>query len=277
MANSQTFTSLFTLADSHLSATKLQQSQSHTNGFTIPKLTSNNGSNSETYLIHPPDNTFIIPILNSRSSPNTNILSEQIANTLRARELKRQQELAEQEMLTKKLEEVEINNEADDYEIDLTQALQPLEDISPSLIIEEDAQSTGSVEELLNKNFFILEETEHVPSRAVEVLQQCKLDVEKLLKTKLHKKKVSPFGRVLCARYRKIAAPYIRDKTDNVQVKRFDFSTKSPDDEILERQKRPTAYNTYKTIETHNSLHLLLSGGVNWSSITPDKCKSSVT
>jgi hypothetical protein len=75
---------------------------------------------------------------------------------------------------------------------------------------------------------------------------QRKLDIQRIMNTK-SRSKVSPFGRVLCAKYKKVTYPYIIDKVDNMQVKRFDFNTKSPDDEIHERRKRPTVHITCNT------------------------------
>ncbi|VVC86341.1 unnamed protein product [Leptidea sinapis] len=243
MSDSSEYSSLFALVDSHLSKTSVKESQSNesTKGpFQIPFHNNEHGtSSSESYLLLQ-NARLPIPTFNISQSSITSVLAEQVSNMLKAKEKKKQEELQKLDSEMKKLKV----QEKDDYVIDLMQALQtPSTEMKPKSLCEEPLSSSSSFESLFQPKFsdFIDEKEKQ---KNPDPLKPCITVKSHLMKKKIKKGKCSEFGRVLSARLRPIAAPYLRQSIEsNIEV--FDFSTPSPCDIYKANLRKPTVSSTF--------------------------------
>ncbi|KAJ8738007.1 hypothetical protein PYW08_000602 [Mythimna loreyi] len=251
MTDSSSFTSLFALVDSHLSKCNLNDSPSdnaRVGSLPMPMLNLPRGL-SDTRLTSPPQR-LPIPTFSLSESPIANVLSEQLSNMLKAKELKKQQEI-EEEKLQEELRKMAI--EEKNCVIDLMKAVQKpgqpepqhtQEVISPSSSFES---LVLDYKEFVNNSAYRAESVDLSPPPEPEPLLPIKTDMSYILKQKIKMGKCSPFGKVLTSRLRPVAAPYLREKVPS-NIVRFDFSTKSPCDLIKEKLKRKpvhTSSNTY--------------------------------
>lgn len=252
MTDSSSFTSLFALVDSHLSKCNLNSSPSEdgrVGSMQMPMLNIPRGL-SDTRLTSPPQR-LPIPSFSLSESPITNVLSEQLSNMFKAKELKRQKEI-EQEKLQEEMRKMKI--EEQNCVIDLMKAIQKPGQTEPQQHTQETISPSSSFDSLvLDYNEFIsnspnrARSLELIPPPEPEPLLPLNTDMSYILKEKIKMGKCSAFGKVLTARLRPVAAPYLREKVPSTVV-RFDFSTKSPCDLIKEKLKRKpvhTSSNTY--------------------------------
>ncbi|XP_035435764.1 uncharacterized protein LOC118266416 [Spodoptera frugiperda] len=245
MTDSSSFTSLFALVDSHLSKCNLNDTHSEdgrVGNLPMPMLNFPRGL-SDTKLINPPPR-LPIPTFSTSESPIANVLSEQLSNMFKAKELKKQQEL-EQEKLQEEMRRMAL--EEKNCVIDLMKAIQKPQ--LPDLKTKEPSSLNSSFESLVldNKEFVTVlsRRTSEVglPIPEPEPLLPIKTDMSYILKQKIKRGKCSAFGKVLTSRLRPVAAPYLREKVPT-NIVRFDFSTKSPCDLIKEKLKRKPVHTT---------------------------------
>ncbi|XP_075991107.1 uncharacterized protein LOC142986476 [Anticarsia gemmatalis] len=185
----------------------------------------------------------------SDSSLN-DVLAMQLSNMFKARQARAEEEKRKAEL--KKAEEDLRKLELGDSScvIDLmpavqasqsqAQAVQPLSSSSSmeSMVIPDTADGNDDDGSFSNMDT----SADFKPEHPVLPITQ---DMSHMLKHKIARP--SAFGKVLCARYRPVAAPYLRVQVHNPNIKVFDFSTPSPDDIALERLRKPSFY-------TRNSL-----------------------
>ncbi|CAH0703175.1 unnamed protein product [Spodoptera exigua] len=246
MTDSSSFTSLFALVDSHLSKCNLNDTPSEdgrVGSLPMPMLNLPRGL-SDTGLSNPPPR-LPIPTFTLSESPIANVLSEQLSNMFKAKELKKQQEL-EQEKLQEEMRRMAL--EEKNCVIDLMKAVQKpqLPDLKPK---EEPSSINSSFESLvLDYKEFVANSPRRtsevgLPTPEPEPLLPIKTDMSYILKQKIKRGKCSAFGKVLTSRLRPVAAPYLREKVPT-NIVRFDFSTKSPCDLIKEKLKRKPVHTT---------------------------------
>ncbi|XP_038216229.1 uncharacterized protein LOC119835470 [Zerene cesonia] len=238
MSDSAGFSSLFALVDSHLSKTSVKESNSDgvsRSPFQIPSLRDGpNSSSSEGRLFSPLGQRLPIPSLSLSESPITNVLAEQVANMLKAKERKQQEE--EKKRMEEDMQKLKLNDDRDDYVIDLMKVLQtPYE---PELKVKDEILSSSSSFESIFEPKFIDSNVEPEP------LLPCITDMSYILDVKVRRGKASTFGKVLSSRLRPVAAPYLREKIES-NIKAFDFSTPSPCDVFREKLRKPTMSCTY--------------------------------
>ncbi|XP_068620000.1 uncharacterized protein [Battus philenor] len=226
--DSKGYSSLFALVDSHLSQTSLKNTSLNDNKNSDGVK---NGSLSESVLFSP-KNRFPIPSLSSNSSQITGVLTEQVANMLKAKERKHKEEKEKEDM--KKLD----NDE--DYVIDLMKALQTSYEPPPSSLPEEPLSRTSSFESLCKMN--LAEYEEEIKKKVDMPTLPCVIDMSYVIHKNKYKGLCSTFGKVLTSRVRPVAAPYLKEKIET-NIKSFDFSTKSPCDIIKENLRKPLPYN----------------------------------
>lgn len=123
----------------------------------------------------------------------------------------------------------------DHYFIDLVKAIEDTKGEHHVQINNEESRSSSPYM-LLEYKDIVLEEEVKIEENVFELPMT---DISYILKQNVKKVRCSPFGKVLSARLRPVAAPYLHDKTVTT-IKRFDFNSKSPCDCILEKLKRPT-------------------------------------
>ncbi|CAH0577845.1 unnamed protein product [Chrysodeixis includens] len=248
MTDSNSFTSLFALVDSHLSKCNLNDSPSEggrVGSMPIPMFNVQRGL-SDTELASPPQR-LPIPSFSLSESPIVNVLSEQLSNMLKAKELKKQQEI-EQVKIKEEIEKLRLEEKS--CVIDLMKAVQKPGQSQPRP--EEVLSSSSSFESLVidNTEFTIGSPKTHSPEivlKPPEPLLPITTDMSYILKQKVKSGKCSAFGRVITARLRPVAAPYLSEKVKS-NIIRFDFKTKSPCDLIKEKLKRKPTHsisNTY--------------------------------
>lgn len=182
--------------------------------------------------------------------PINDVLAIQLSNMFKAREAKEEEEKRKQEeMERQKLEQSSCL-------IDLMPAVQLPGQARPEDV--EILSSSSSLESVVIPDPpDVVENEEKEPERPLatipgldltpELIKSLKpfTDVSHVLKYK--RGKCSPFGKVLCARYKPVAAPYVRTYVPH-NIKVFDFSTPSPDDINLERMRKPSYYsNSYSS------------------------------
>lgn len=244
MTESSSFSSLLALVDSHLSKTSIQEqpegtSHSLSDHIKIPQFNNHNSAQSDTKLSFSPGQRIGIPTFNFSTTPvNINhVLAEQVSNMLKAKELKRQQAEEEQRLVE---ETRKLKLQEDSCVIDLMQALQTPYKPEP---VKKTLSCASSVESLFDPNFLDCDE-EIAPMKTPEPLLPCTMDMSYILHQKIRRGKCSNFGKVLTARLRPVAAPYLKEivKSDIV---RFKFDTPSPCDLIKEKLRKPSSYNTY--------------------------------
>ncbi|KAM3968610.1 uncharacterized protein ACR2FA_012102 [Aphomia sociella] len=253
MTESDSFSSLKALVDSHLSKTSVQGSLSEDiNGVSrripIPSFSGQNGTLSDTQLSFLPDSfPGKLPRLpfSQGESPITSVLAEQVSNMYKAKELKRQQE--EDMRLAEEMKQLQVEDNDSDYIIDLRIALTSNVDTSHALSPphnKEVLSNSSSLESLFKPKFLNSDDDDDVilePIKTPEPLLPCITDMSYILKQKIKRGKCSPFGKVLTARVRPVAAPYLREEIAS-NIVRFDFKTMSPCDLIKLRLRKPTTY-----------------------------------
>lgn len=254
MTDSSSFTSLFALVDSHLSKCNLNDSPSEdgrVGSLPMPMLNIPRGL-SDTRLTSPPQR-LPIPTFSLSESPIANVLSEQLSNMLKAKELKKQQDM-EQEKLQEQMRQMAIEEKS--CVIDLMKAVQKPGQPEPKHTQEVISPSSSFESLVLDYKEFVsnspnrassLDGMPPPPPLEPEPLLPIKTDMSYMLKQKVRMGKCSAFGKVLTSRLRPVAAPYLREKVPT-NIVRFDFSTKSPCDLIKEKLKRKpvhTSSNTY--------------------------------
>lgn len=245
MTDSSSFSSLLALVDSHLSKTSVQESRSEDgnsvrNRFPIPSLDDIQSSVfSDTRLSCSPGQRAPLPSVKLGDSPIQSILAEQVANMLKAKELKRLQE-EEKRKLEEQMSKIRL--EEQETVIDLMQALQTP---CPQPRVKEEVLSSSSSFESLFEPKFI--ECDAMPelSKTPEPLLPCKTDMSSILHKKVRKGKCSPFGKVLTSRLKPVAAPYMRLNIQS-DIVRFQFDTQSPCDIIKAKLRKPTCYVAYQ-------------------------------
>lgn len=235
MADSSQFSSLFALVDSHLSKVSLQDSSGSSN--TTSLLNSlRNGSVSEP-LLSDTRPRLPIPTLSSNESQIQSVLAQQIANMLKAKEKKQQEEKQ------RKLEEGSRRLEIDDEltTIDLLKAIQTPYN-KPQRKNQEAISNSSSLESLFEKDLNVSEVISKM--KTPQPYLPCIKDMSYILKRKVKMGKCSAFGKVLCSRLRPVVAPYLRERIPT-DIARFDFSTPSPCDIIKANLRKPTMSSTY--------------------------------
>lgn len=244
MTDSSSFSSLMALVDSHLSKTSVQESRSEdassaSNRIPIPSL-HGTGTLSDTLLSFSPGQRIPLPRFNLSESPIQNVLAEQVANMLKAKELKRQQE-EEKQRLAEEMKKLKL--EEDECVIDLMAALQKPCGPGPPPMQEETMSSSSSFESLFEPKFIDCDDAPET-TKPPEPVLPCITDMSYILKQKVKKGSCSAFGKVISSRLKPVAAPYLRDKI-KCDIVRFDFKTKSPCDCIKEKLRKPTCNVSY--------------------------------
>ncbi|CAB3226427.1 unnamed protein product [Arctia plantaginis] len=183
--------------------------------------------------------------------PINDVLAIQLSNMFKAREAKEQEERRKQQQ---KVEEMlSPESEASSCLIDLMPAVQLP---GQAQQLHTDTLSSGSSMEsiVMPDTADIVEDEVQVDlklvTRPVSPLKPITTDMSYILKHKIGK--CSEFGKVLCARYRPVAAPYFREYVPLTNVKVFDFSTPSPDDIVMERLRKPALYNANRAISVYD-------------------------
>ncbi|CAG9558600.1 unnamed protein product [Danaus chrysippus] len=243
MNESKAYSSLFALVDSHLSKTSVNESNSvgSHNEIQIPSLNGlRTGSLSETWLSQPPTQRLPIPTLNSGESPITNVLAEQVANMLKAKEKKQEEE--KKQKLEEELKKLKIEDEKNSV-IDLMKALQTSYHPEPMCHSQDILSSSSSFESLFELKFTDCDK-EPEKTKTPEPLLPCTTDLSYVLKNKVKKAKCSKFGKVVAAKLCPVALVYLRENIDTT-ITRFRFDTISPCDAIKEKLRRPTISCTY--------------------------------
>lgn len=250
MTDSSSFSSLFALVDSHLSKCNLNETPSEgaqVGSMPIPMFNVQRGL-SDTELASPPQR-LPIPSFSLSESPIANVLSEQLSNMLKAKELKKQQEI-EQVKIKKEIEKLRLEEKS--CVIDLMKAVQKPGQSQPRPESEQVLSSSSSFESLAidNSEFTVgspKTNTEEIVLKPPEPLLPITNDMSYMLKQKIKAGKCSAFGKVISSRLRPVAAPYLSEKI-TTNIIRFDFKTKSPCDLIKEKLKRKPTHsisNTY--------------------------------
>lgn len=250
MADSNSFTSLMALVDSHLSKTSMQASSSgdvdnQLYRLPLPSLTGGiNATLSDTRLSMSLGQRLPLSTRSLTDSPIQEVLAKQVSNMLKAKEKKKQQEeefaklAMEREKLAEEMRKLKLQE--DDGVIDLVKVVREsmnFKDIAPAPQKEETLSSSSSFESLFEPKFIDCEE-EPVKVKTPEPLLPCQTDMSYILKEKMRRGKCSAFGKVLTSRLRPVAAPYLMTHVHS-DIIPFDFSTKSPCDLIKEKLRKP--------------------------------------
>lgn len=242
MTDSNSFSSLLALVDSHLSKCNLQTNENTAlpKSIPIPGLNGIQKGLSDSRL-GSPSQIGPLPAFNASNSPISNILAEQVSNMLKAKEKKHQREYEEFDMNIIHPNLSEDNNLVEDEDmIDLVKAVKEQPYHCTPMQEKEESQGDSSEFGQYGKNLII----DDVPNDNLLIINPIlsKTDMSCILKHKVKMGKCSSFGKVLCARLRPVAAPYIHQKVVT-NIKRFYFNTKSPCDIISERLKKTTTYS----------------------------------
>lgn len=278
MGDSSSFSSLFALVDNHLSKTNIHQDcQPSTSGlgsFKMPSLHVQKGlsdtglpssgisSSSMRFpmpslsLSERPTNTDFARLFDSKTSdrddkagpskprvdmsdcPINDVLALQLSNMFKAREAKEEQKKQQERENLLKLEgsvclidlmpAVQVPGQIQPQHVDVISTSSSME----SLVIPEASDSMEDEDQ---------DKKMDLEARPVSPLKPITTDMSHMLKHRIGK--CSEFGKVLCARYRPVAAPYFRTHVPNKNIKVFDFSTPSPDDIVLAKLRKPAYYN----------------------------------
>ncbi|XP_045458664.1 uncharacterized protein LOC123669044 [Melitaea cinxia] len=244
MADSTMYSSLFALVDSHLSKSSVQDNGENTEdtsfkvpSFKIPPL----GSLSESSLTLPPCQRVPISQSGMNEKPIQSVLAEQVANMLKAKELKKQEE--ERLKIEEEIKRLKIEDEKNSV-IDLMTAIQIPSERQHITYRQEPLTTSSSCESLFNLNFADCDDDEPQKTKTPEPLLPCNTDMSYILKQKIKRDKGSPFGKVLTSRLRPVAAPYLNHKYPT-SIVRFAFNTPSPCDIIKANLRKPTMSSTF--------------------------------
>ncbi|CAF4843896.1 unnamed protein product [Pieris macdunnoughi] len=247
MADSTEYSSLFALVDSHLSKTSIRSDKSPKNTFILPSLGNvPNCSTSEGQIKTPlaprfPTSPFTVGV---SESPIKNILAQQVANMLKTKERKQQED--RDQKLVKDMQQFNLIDNSD-YVIDLMKAVKTPYKFERQEVKDEEVLSSSSSFESL----FELKLTDSVEDTKIsdisEVPLPCTSDISYILSKKVCEGQPSTFGKVLTSRLRPVAAPYLHENI-NRSIKVFDFSTPSPCDIHKQRLRKPTMSSTYTSI-----------------------------
>lgn len=230
MTDSSSFSSLLALVDSHLSKCNLQDNDSPG----ILPLNGIHNGNSDIHL-QSPSHKLPLPPFSLSDSPINKVLADQVSNMLKA---KAQKEQEAKENLANSLKKLSL--EKDDDFIDLTKAIQePKHHYIP--INDEESRMSSPDFLPLDSEEFVLDDEPKTEEPVLLEFRPCTIDMSYKLKQKFKRPKCSPFGRVMSARWRPVAAPYLHERIES-NIKRFDFSLRSPCDCISEKLRRPTTY-----------------------------------
>ncbi|KAJ0184006.1 hypothetical protein K1T71_000429 [Dendrolimus kikuchii] len=237
MTDSSSFSSLLALVDSHLSKCSLQTSDTPGMSKSIPIVPLNgiHKGHSDTNLSSP-SQRLPLPPFSISDNPINNVLADQVSNMLKAKAKKEQdiKETLENNIKKHSLEEDE------DY-IDLVKAIQEPKHTYVPPIHNEESKRTSPDFVLLDDEEFVLEDDLSDDEQDSTEWLPCTTDMSYILKEKVTRAKCSPFGKVLAARLKPVAAPYLHEKVES-NIKRFDFKLRSPCDCIAEKLRRPTTY-----------------------------------
>lgn len=243
MGDSESFSSLMDLVNSHLSKTSLNTSLSGDEGSTAFPLASvriQTGTSQTVFT--PPNGIMSIPRLGAQDNEINGILAQQVTNMLIAKERKRQEEedkrqrLEEEIRLLKQLKQTE-----DDYVIDLMSSIvvPNLDRMLTQPLPDPERPSTSSSFESLLAEVAALAHHETKGLEKPKDTLPLNQDMSYMLFKKVRKSRASAFGKVISSRVRPVAAPYVKVEVSNPAVQRFDFSTQSPCDVNLERRRHP--------------------------------------
>lgn len=202
--------------------------------FVIPKLSRDRG-NEETHAVAPPTFCLVDSLLSLEQTPQPSDDAPTVKH--------------DEENLSSKLEEMNLNGSviANNWTIDLTTALRSSQSKSEEKSVTREEKMSGN--RSANEISFICtspiidheEWNIHVNTEYAVPNEGCELNLSYLRKIKLRysHKMASSFGQMLCKRW-KYRKPYVvRQKSIiNEKIKRFDFSTPSPDCLILSHLRR---------------------------------------
>lgn len=241
MGDSESFSSLIDLVNSHLSKTSLNTSQSGDEGGSLfPVGSVRIQTDMSQSVSTPPNGIMLTPSLGQQGNEISGILAQQLTNMLVAKEKTRQ---AEEHKHKQKVEEQnkQLNHQklnGEDYNIDLIPSI-----VTPNL--EQILTQPLSVASTKRSFDSMLADArglgKHETMKVLETLDTLPLkqDMSYMLVRKVKKGKPSPFGKVICSRVRPVAAPYLMVDVNNAAVQRFDFSTQSPCDINLQKRHHP--------------------------------------
>lgn len=231
MSESSSFSSLLALVDSHLSKVNVQGSHSEDAHNIEDKDNKQNkvlSTQSDTGFPYGASRKLAIPSFSLSGNPVKNVLAEQVANMLKAK----QQREEEQQKLSEEMKAINIsdNHDAEHNVIDLMEALR-----TPFKMAEKSDSCHSSTESLFEPTFIECDE-ESVCNKLtlLPVLLPCHTDLSYILNLKVPQAKCSSFGKILVSKFRPITLPYKRQISHN-PIKTFDFKSKSPCDILLEK------------------------------------------
>ncbi|KAJ0176431.1 hypothetical protein K1T71_007610 [Dendrolimus kikuchii] len=233
MTDSNSFSSLLALVDSHLSKSSFQMNDISdiSKSISISPFNRLHKDDSDTCLS---SSSQILPLppFNVIDSPINNILAEQVSNMIKAKEKKEQEA---KDNIAHKLKNLNL----DDNYIDLVKAIKESKGHHVPI---NDKESRISLDLVLKDSEEIVLDNE--PKMKEQVFSELPYINNKfyILKEKVNKAGCSPFGKVLTARWRPVAAPYLHERIIS-RVKRFDFNLRSPCNGILEKSRWPTLPN----------------------------------
>lgn len=222
----KSFGSLAEMTAHHLQKSNNSSPLSPKSPFVIPKL-SQKPSNSSSKLFFTPNKKSIKTTIN--------------VNT--PMEIDKNNSVQTNDELDKKDEELQVTT--DDWVIDLTKALL----VTPNKNLQTNDQISKNKNSKSSKDFYDIKDfyqysSEPIPSSLVADhinILHCSFNLKQLGSTKLpySNKKASNFGKTLCRKWI-IRKPYIKPPVPESigNIKKFDFSTNSPDDIILANLQR---------------------------------------
>lgn len=243
MGERSSFTSLMAMVESHLSKTSVgerpNEQRSHgvaAPSFSLPNICSVRNTDSEQFLLPPPSTIIQLPRFEVKNSEITEILAHQVKNMLVAKENALNEE---KEKLSDRLQSINLNNEDDDYVIDLSGSIMR-PDLAEHHLVQEVVHPVLSVASSMESLIFEenTEMSKELPKVVEEPLPMCD-DMSDILYKRVKRGKCSVFGRVLGSRLRAVAAPYLHVRVLNPAIVPFDFSTPSPCDVNKQRRMHP--------------------------------------
>lgn len=240
MTDSTEYSSLFALVDSHLSKSSLSSGNNSKSPFNLPTLGNGPNNSSSDGQIKFPVSPFNVGV---SESPIKSILAQQVANMLKTKERKNQED--KEQKLVDDMQQFKLIDDSE-YVIDLMKAVQIPYNFQKQVSKDEVLSSSSSFESLFELKLTVpVEETK--TSNISELPLPCTSDLTYILNQKMCEGQPSTFGKVLTSRLRPVAAPYLHEKIDS-SIKVFDFSTPSPCDTIKQRLRKPTMSSTHTSI-----------------------------